>query len=119
MEITRKSRKSKLVGDRNVPFCQAPIVNMTPVPPNPTWHLSPRHEPETRLVPDQAARGLKRVHPNTNNNVNDIKKIKPFDSKDSIEQQDLSVLKLPENEDKVKKIMADFQIALHDDLNGN
>ena len=118
MEITRKSRKSKLVADRNVPFCPAPIVNMTPVPPNPTWHLSPRHEPETRLVPDQAPRGLKRVHPNTNNNVDDIKKLKTLISKDSIEQ-DLSVLKLPENEDKVKKIMADFQIALQDDLNGN
>ena len=91
---------------------------MTPIPPNLTWHLSPRPEPETRLVPDPASRGLKRVHPHTNNNSCDVKKIKPLFAKDSIDQ-DLSVLKAPENEDKVKKIMGDFQIALQDDLNGN
>ena len=137
LEITRKSKKDKLLllAEREPP----PELNLTAR----VSHLSPRHVASAASSPGHASpaasppeRGVKRSGPSTNNDLAAAKRLKTPATAPSpppprpgggeaaaageVAASDLSVLlRSPENGDKVKKIVMDFRLALHEDLNGN
>ena len=138
LEITRKTKKDKLLllAEREPP----PELNLTARPHAATArvsHLSPRHVASAAASPGHVSpaasppeRGLKRSGPVANNNLAAAKKLKtpattpspppPLPGGGEAAASDLSVLlRSPENGDKVKKIVMDFRLALHEDLNGN
>ena len=141
LEITRKTKKDKLLllAEREPP----PELNLTARPHAATArvsHLSPRHVSSAAASPGHVSpaasppeRGLKRPGPVANNNLAAAKKLRTSATSPpprpgggeaaaagEAAASDLSVLlRSPENGDKVKKIVMDFRLALHEDLNGN
>ena len=144
LEITRKTKKDKLLllAEREPP----PELNLTARPHAATArvsHLSPRHVSSAAASPGHVSpaasppeRGVKRSGPVANNNLAAAKKLRTPATSPSpppprpgggeaaaageAAASDLSVLlRSPENGDKVKKIVMDFRLALHEDLNGN
>ena len=141
LEITRKTKKDKLLllAEREPPPEARPHAATARVS-----HLSPRHVASAAASPGHVSpaasppeRGLKRsAGPVTHNNLAAAKKLKTPATSPSpppprpgggeaaaageAAASDLSVLlRSPENGDKVKKIVMDFRLALHEDLNGN
>ena len=133
LEITRKSKKDKIM---SLPAKEPPPdVNLTPVSPVPQQtlaqmmklsRLTKRNseclESLPALIPipvsEPTGPSLKRPGPVTNNNFLDAKKKKKEIVIDE-EPTDLSVLKSPENKERVQKIVMDCKIALQEDTSGN
>ena len=120
LEITRKSKRDKM----SVIVESPPEVNMTKIPghsktskilQSPSVSLGYKtYEPEQFLVKP----GVKRAS-SDNNNFIKVKKVRKSSEESASPVQDLSVLNVEENQEKIQKIMGDFKIALQQDVNGN